>query len=98
MITPLLFNEKVLISFRSSLILLHLIALGSMCEDNPCVDNGDCSTNYCECKQGYAANGTKCVEGKICCFCVSTGVKVTAHSNNRNSKSSREVILGSVRL
>ena len=25
-------------------------------------------------------------------------VKVTAHSNNRNSKSSREVILGSVRL
>ena len=24
--------------------------------------------------------------------------KVTAHSNNRNSKSSREVILGSVRL
>ena len=25
-------------------------------------------------------------------------LKVTAHSNNRNSKSSREVILGSVRL
>ena len=25
-------------------------------------------------------------------------IKVTAHSNNRNSKSSREVILGSVRL
>ena len=27
-----------------------------------------------------------------------TPLKVTAHSNNRNSKSSREVILGSVRL
>ena len=27
-----------------------------------------------------------------------TTLKVTAHSNNRNSKSSREVILGSVRL
>ena len=27
-----------------------------------------------------------------------TYVKVTTHSNNRNSKSSREVILGSVRL
>ena len=25
-------------------------------------------------------------------------IKVTTHSNNRNSKSSREVILGSVRL
>ena len=28
----------------------------------------------------------------------SLNLKVTAHSNNRNSKSSREVILGSVRL
>ena len=27
-----------------------------------------------------------------------SGFKVTAHSNNRNSKSTREVILGSVRL
>ena len=26
------------------------------------------------------------------------GIKVTTHSNNRNSKSSREVILGSVRI
>ena len=30
--------------------------------------------------------------------CVSACIKVTTHSNNRNSKSSREVILGSVRL
>ena len=29
---------------------------------------------------------------------ISDTLKVTAHSNNRNSKSSREVILGSVRL
>ena len=67
MITPILIHEKLLIS---NLILFNLIALGSMCEDNPCVDNGDCSTNYCECKQGYAANGTNCVEGKICCYYV----------------------------
>ena len=31
-------------------------------------------------------------------FPLETLFKVTTHSNNRNSKSSREVILGSVRL
>ena len=34
----------------------------------------------------------------LACLLIELRLKVTTHSNNRNSKSSREVILGSVRL
>ena len=61
-----------------------------------------------KCLQRLSADSLAVNQRKIStksCSCIGQNVllmkcpfKVTAHSNNRNSKSSREVILGSVRL
>ena len=39
-----------------------------------------------------------CFSRVLCYHLIEMMLKVTAHSNNRNSESTREVILGSVRL
>ena len=64
------------------------------------VCNCDISWSYTLYKWVYKLITLGLHQNKVCSYVFNFLVrfKVTAHSNNRNSKSSREVILGSVRL
>ena len=55
-------------------------------------------TNYQYMSNMGVLNGRVVIESRCDLSLAYFGFKVTTHSNNRNSKSSREVILGSVRL